>query len=199
MTKYVADKSAAKAISAYVILNRKGEFVAKVQAHFGNSRVTVNVFDDKAGFQRATASGYGYDKFSAALSGLTIDGHKMSERCGERVKPPRGKPCFPANYKPRKGYQVANYGQWERVADKWERRDSYYWRDLAISQWRAANGKTESDWPEGEDCEQVQRDARRMAREAEESGRVISGYSDCYREAGLQYLKAIGYRVIQAI
>ncbi len=203
MTKYVSDTSAAKSLSAYIILNRKGEHVATVKAYFGNGgSCLVNVHDSKAGFQYARARGYGYDKFTAALSGLTIDGHKLNDHCGESINPPKGKPCFPANYKPRKGFQLANYGQWERAdSGQWERRDSYHWRELAVAQWRAETGalnglhypSAESEW------EEVQRNARKLARDAESAGKLISGYSSCFRESGLKYLEAIGYRVIQAI
>lgn len=202
MTKYVSDTKAGKAISAYIVLTKKGEHVATVRAHYSDGgNCLVNVHDNKAGFQSARAGGYGYDKFNAALSGLTIDGHAMSDHCGERIKPPKGAPCFPATYKARKGYTLANYGTWERNAETgtWERRDSYYWRDMAVEAWRKANGSDATAFPQGEDWEQVQRDARRLTREAEESGRTASGYADCYREAGLKYITAIGYRVIQAV
>lgn len=110
--KYVSDTAAAKSISAYVILNKKGELVAKVQAHFSDGGTcTVNVFDwHGKGFQRATASGYGYDKFAAALSGLEIDGVKIVDhgnsakqeyKC-DKTGRPRGKKLPPdvsgANY-----------------------------------------------------------------------------------------------------
>ena len=71
MTKYVTDTKAGKSLSAYVILNKKGQHVATVRAHFSDGGTClVNVHCDKDGFQRATAGGYGYDKFTAALSGL---------------------------------------------------------------------------------------------------------------------------------
>lgn len=199
MTKYVSDTSAAKSVSAYIILNRKGEHVATVKAYFGNGgSCLVNVHDDKAGFQYARASGYGYDKFTAALRGLTIDGHKLTDHCGESINPPRGKPCFLDGYKPRKGFQLANYGQWERTdSGQWERRDSYHWRDMAVAQWRADTGAEESDWPSDDyDWRKIAAD---LVREAESAGKLISGYGSCFRESGLKYLEAIGYRVIQAI
>lgn len=83
MTIYVTDTAAAKSVSAYIILNKKGEHVATVRAHYSNSGIClVNVHDDKAGFQYARARGYGYDKFASALSGMTIDGHEMNDHCG---------------------------------------------------------------------------------------------------------------------
>jgi hypothetical protein len=85
MAKYVQDTNAAKSISAFIILDKKGKLVAKVQAHYGNSTVLVNVFDytGNLDMQAGKASGYGYDKFTAALSGLIIDGHTMADHCGK--------------------------------------------------------------------------------------------------------------------
>lgn len=195
MTKYVSDTSAAKSVSAWIILNRKGQHVATVKAHYGNSRVLVNVHCDKGGFQHATASGYGYDKFTAALSRLSIDGHKMTDHCEARLKPPRGLPCFPSDYKPRKGYSLANYGTWDRATGK--RLDSYHWRDLALTRWREETGAGESDWPDNPAT--INNAARCLAADADARGETISGYGSCFRDAGLKYLQAIGYRVIQAI
>lgn len=81
MTKFVCDTAAARSLSAYVILKR-GQFVTTVTAHFGYPRVIVNVgaHGDQM-VQTASASGYGYDKFTHALSGLVIDGHKMRDHC----------------------------------------------------------------------------------------------------------------------
>lgn len=109
-SKYVTDTSAASSISAYVIL-KKGEQVARVTAHFANSgSVLVNVnnygqdamqrskaayladnpkekdfgsaSDDAFYFQHGRAHGGGYDKFTAALAGLYIDGNRMFDHCG---------------------------------------------------------------------------------------------------------------------
>jgi hypothetical protein len=82
MNNKVTETKAGKAISAFVILNKKGKHIATVRAHYSDAgRVTVNVFDFKTTFQAGSASGYGYDKFTAALRGLTIDGHKMCDHC----------------------------------------------------------------------------------------------------------------------
>lgn len=48
------------------------------------------------------------------------------------------------------------------------------WDDVAVKA-----RELEIAWQASEDCE--------------------TGYSDCYRDSGLDYLKAIGYLVIQAI
>ena len=103
----VSECAAAKSVSAYVILNPKGVHVATLRAHHGGT-CTVNVFQvgdvvnvrsyeaagfrqgdmnrdkylkaahDAFGFQVGRAGGGGYDKFTAALSGMIIDGHKMT-------------------------------------------------------------------------------------------------------------------------
>lgn len=134
--KYVRETAAGKSISAWVIL-KGGKKVATVQAHYGNSgSVLVNIWQSdsaqirseaaalKAGkldrtdhhgrmhVQVATAGGYGYDKMTAALSGLWIDGHEMTDHCsrkGAPKKPPRGLQRWPRESKPPRGYEFANY------------------------------------------------------------------------------------------
>lgn len=198
MTKYVEETKAAKSISVYVILNRKGEHVATVQAHFSDGGTCiVNVRDDKAGFQYGRAGGGGYDKFTAALRGMTIDGHKMTDHCGERLPKPRGKSYFPNTYKPRKGYRLANGASF--MVETGERVNAYDWRDKALDQWRAETGASPDAYPQGDAWETVQRNARIMACDAAKAGIVEWGYSDCYKESGLDYLKALGYRVIKGI
>ncbi len=83
MSCYVSKTKAAGSISAWIITDKHGEFVAKVQAHYGSGgRVLVNVFSRDTEFQCASASGYGYDKLTAALAGLKIDGHSLADNCG---------------------------------------------------------------------------------------------------------------------
>lgn len=196
-TKYVCDTKAGKSISAYIVLNKKGEHVATVKAHFSDGGTClVNVHDNKAGFQSATASGYGYDKLTSALSGLTIDGHALTNHCARdgAPKPPKGRKTFPRDAKPRKGYQFANYTAFSRetgrtifrndwiekayvalgIADATDEEKSARWDDVA-----AMAHDLETAWRKSDDCE--------------------AGYSDCYRLSGLDYLKAIGYRVLQAV
>ena len=149
--KQVRETAAGKSISAYVILNAKGDQVATVQAHFGGGGTcSVDCWttgDKYPPLQQGRASGYGYDKFGAAIAGFVIDSHKLTNHC-ERTgapKPPKGRKTYPSGYQAPKGYRLANY------------------------------------------------------MDAERSGDGEAGYRDCYREAGLDYLKALGYRVIQAI
>jgi hypothetical protein len=87
MAKYVTDTAAGKSVSAYIVLNKQHKQVATVRAHFGNSgNCFVNIFDNTIGFQYGSASGYGYDKFTAALSGLVIDGIELHDHCGHDSK-----------------------------------------------------------------------------------------------------------------
>lgn len=123
--KNVQETAAGKSISAWVILNRKREFVATVRAHYGNSgRVLVNIWDNKAGFQSASAGGYGYDKLGAALAGLSVDGHKLSDHCSRdgAPKPPRGRVTYPQDYKPPRGYHLANWADGSKRYDDGSKR-----------------------------------------------------------------------------
>lgn len=196
MTKQVRETAAGKSVSAYVILNRKGEHVATVQAHFSDGGTcTVDVWnhgdgpakrsaeamgyvfgpDDRvvgnetkgkpahagdyaykvAGLQQGRAGGYGYDKFTAALSGLIIDGHAMSDHCGGRKSPPKGRTTWPRDAKAPRGYSFNNF----------------------------------QTFTYGKDGERV----------ALGPDSPAYGYSSCYRLEGFKYLEAFGYRVIQAI
>lgn len=81
--KYVTDSKAAGSLSAYVILNKKGVHVATVQAHYGSGGgVQVDVWGAHELIHQGKAGGYGYDKFTAALSGAIIDGVKIYDHCG---------------------------------------------------------------------------------------------------------------------
>lgn len=156
--KYIRETTAAKAVSAYVIM-KGSRHVATVQAHHVPNRCTVNVWQssdsiarslkikrseltadaDKAlRFQHASAGGYGYDKFASALAGLIIDGHVMADHAEESKKPPRGMEGWPHGSKAPRGYSFNNY----------------------------IDGK---------------------------------GWTSCFKRAGLDYLRDLGYTVIDAI
>lgn len=173
--RYVSDTNAAKGASAYVIM-KGSRHVATVTAAFGSGGgCLVNVrqsdaeatrsakaynrdsenkgpsrYADDFYFQWAKTGGYGYDKFTAALSGMYIDGHRMTDHCGGRLPLPKGAKVFPRDFKAPKGYSVANF-----VSER--------------------------------NCE-----ARGLPAGTE-------GYTDCYKQSGLDYLKGLGYTVIQAI
>lgn len=70
-----------------------------------------------SGLQQGRASGYGYDKFTAALSGLIIDGHAMSDHCEERKSPPKGRTTWPRDAKAPRGYSFNNFQTFTYGAD----------------------------------------------------------------------------------
>ena len=92
--------------------------------------------DAEAYAQHGSAGGWGYDKKTAALSGIVIDGHELTDHCGRNKKPPRGMAAWPRDAKPPRGWRFANWS-----AEK-------------------------------------------------------QGWADCYRTSGLDYLRALGYTVV---
>lgn len=62
-----------------------------------------------AGLQQGRAGGGGYDKFTAALSGMVIDGHALSNYCGVSRKPPKGRKTWPRDAKAPRGFGFSNY------------------------------------------------------------------------------------------
>ncbi len=60
-------------------------------------------------YQAARAGGYGYDKETAALAGMIIDGVEMTNHCAVRLPLPKGEPLFPLDFTPPAGYRPANY------------------------------------------------------------------------------------------
>lgn len=178
MSKYVSDSKAAKSIRAILIL-KKGKPVAKLLSYHADSGgVLVNVFQHgkalersakarkipleearahdgkrQLNFQHNRAGGYGYDKFTAALRGMIIDGHEMTDHCGARLPFPNGLSYFPRDWEAPKGYSVANYHTAERMHE-------YTGKPLA-------------------ECHE--------------------GFSDCYRQSGLDYLRDIGYSIEEVL
>lgn len=143
MSKRVDETKAGQAISAFVIINPENKLIARVQAHYSPAgRVIVNVWNwgkggEDSAYQEGSASGYGYDKFTAAISHMIIDGHELTNHCAVSLPKPEGLSLFPHDFKAPAGYHLAN-------------------------------------WTE-------------------------QGYADCYKESGLDYLRSLGYSVIQAI
>lgn len=207
MTKRIEDTAAGKSLSAWVILNKKGVQIGRVQAHYANSGgVTVEVhqwgddvmsrvavamgymLDDEgkiatfngkpckeagewpyvvAAVQRGHAGGYGYDKKTAALSGLIIDGHVMSDHCRDGLKRPKGR----------------------------------LWQDSDKAR-LAKRGYRLSNWSRG--IQPGETDSHGRAIELNRYGRegvadTESGYVSCYRLEGFGYPESQGYRFLQAI
>lgn len=111
--KQVRETKSGGEISAWIILNKKKEHVATVQAFYGQT-VLVDVWHMKSDtpLQQGKASGYGYDKFTAALSGLVIDGHEMTDHCGGRLEKKGG---WKHEEKAKKGYRFANWDNEKKV------------------------------------------------------------------------------------
>lgn len=110
--KRIHDFAAAKSLRAIVVLRSDGTHVATVRAHFGQSVVHVETLDlvsPDRDVQQGRAGGHGYDKFTAALSGHVIDGHKMTDHCGARLPLPEGCDVFPQGFEAPPGYTLANW------------------------------------------------------------------------------------------
>jgi hypothetical protein len=182
--------------SAWVVLNKKGEHVATVTAQYprdGAGRMSVNVRNTTMGaqqrtadryaatygkrlidrdatdagglhlwFQAASASGYGYDKTTAALAGLIVDGHTLADHCGRVPEAETAKArLFAAYQKARDAYKAAPSGEFPRRA----------WEDKA------------------------RKIGARFANWSQEAG----GYTSLHFEPGLDRLRTLGYRVVQAL
>jgi hypothetical protein len=80
--KRVRETKAGQSISAWIITRGK-KHIATVQAHYSDAgRVTVNIWECGEEMQIGSAGGYGYDKLTAALKGLTVAGIKLNDNCG---------------------------------------------------------------------------------------------------------------------
>lgn len=110
MRRQVRETQAGKSLSAWVILKGRKGVVAEVHAHFGcTGTVIVDVWDNGMLVYQGRATGYGYDKFTAALSGAVIQGVRITDHCGEQKSRPKGEATFPSNSEAPKGYRFANY------------------------------------------------------------------------------------------
>ena len=115
MAKQVRETKAGKSISAWVILKGRKGVVAEVHAHYSDAGiVTVDVWDQYALAYQGKAGGSGYDKITAAMSGAVIQGIRITDRCAEQKKPPKGRKTFPHTMKEPKGFRFANYNSEEQ-------------------------------------------------------------------------------------
>ena len=190
MTKLVRDTGAGKSIAAWVIMKGKKQ-VGAIQAHYGNSRVTVNVWDHTTGgaLQTGSASGYGYDKLTSALTGLTIGGVKMSNHCGERIKHTKNNSV------------TADTFGWDINTDHEDRRtvtvfkESFTRKGYQGANWVGNTKKVRN--PDYDPDGQVSADNAPYKTLTIENG--ARGYSDMYRISGLDILREYGMTIIQAI
>lgn len=216
MAVQVRETKAGKSISAYVVLNKKGEQVATVNAHFSDGgRVTVDVWNigDKAvqacrvaalkcgalkpeafgkaveaskvkrdwgngqdheshaaydlfGMQQGAAGGY--DKFTAALRGIWIDGHQLA---GNSDKSPATERLM---------------SQYKRACEKFKFITPIEGQGVSVSY----------AFPEGFRKEWDLKAAKIGAYFTNFNG---GRHTSLYLEAGLKRLEKLGYRVIQAI
>ena len=190
MTKYVVDTAAGKSLSAWIIMRGKKQ-VGKVQAHFGNSRVTVNVWDftKEESFQSSSASGYGYDKLTSALSGLTVGGIRLSDHCGEQLKKTAHNSVTGLTF----GHDAEN-GYKER------RETTVFREDFKRKGYTAANWVGNTKRVYNRDFDESKPSSRKNPQYIElkiEGG--VRGYNNMHRIAGLDILKEYGLTVIQAI
>lgn len=119
--KKVRDTKAGQAISCYAVVDKKGNLVSKVHVYYSESgSVTVNAMNMNPeygpSFQESKAGGFGYDKFTSALSGMTIAGHYISDHCEMSLYHKRG--YFLKSDKLKKGYSLANYGLFDPETGK---------------------------------------------------------------------------------
>lgn len=192
MAKQVRETAAGKAIGAYIVLNKKGEHVATIQAHYSNGgTVRVDVWQTSLAienccnrpelwarlpggedykvaawnmwhFQQGKAGGYGYDKFTAALSGLIIDGHTLADHCGRVPEAEKARSALLKRYE--NAFSKAAGGAplaVENASKAWDERAGKI-------------GARFTNWSAGR-------------------------YQSLHFEAGLGRLERLGYRVIQAI
>lgn len=107
----------------------------------------IDAFGDSRTCTSGNALGYGYDKFTAALSGQTIDGHTLTDHCGQD--------------------------------------------DYSRALLKRAKGRTYDE------CRALL--SKGKARGYQFANWTSDGWSSCYKLPGLDYLRAIGYTVIQAL
>ena len=117
-------------------------------------------FGDRFYSQKGAAGGYGYDKLTAALSGMTIDGHKLTDHCGQDETSAKLLKAYG------RAMLTGDSDKAQKVVDKAPK------QGYSFTNWSAASGYRPNEW---------------------------EGYQSCYRESGLDYLRALGYSIITVI
>ena len=219
--KQVRETKAGKAISAFIVM-RGARQVATVQAHYSDAGVvTVDVFQHGASaeksakaagvpvesmyWQHGRAGGYGYDKLTAALSGLYVDGveildhsrsdkkaQNLSRRYEKAISEAVGPMCDQINKafeeKARRiGAAPANF--------------TVYDADSGSVINRAFIGRDENGRPMYAMVSLAEREkASRENRQPEPfEGRTRARWGGFYTVSGLDRLPYLGYNVIRAI
>ena len=98
---------------------RSAAFVARYKGRHGVARDRSREYSEPYTVQRERATGYGYDKATAALRGMVIDGHRMGDHCEREGAPrkPKGRATYPRDAKCPGGYRFANYVTAENSPD----------------------------------------------------------------------------------
>ena len=185
--KRVDETKAGQSISAFVIISPENVFIAKVQAHYSEAgRVLVNVWNWGEGqnYQEGSAGGYGYDKFTAAIRGMVIDGHELTDHCAVSLPKPE---IFDAGSEMVICESVETTGGGGLKIRVLQDNVVYKTGDIVVTlpelvtkldyfphDFQPPAGYHVANWTD-------------------------KGYADCYKESGLDYLKRLGYSVIQAI
>lgn len=162
----IEDNTAFSRVSAQLVTHPKKTGYARILSAYpkdGAGRLTVYIVDgfgDTFQTQKGTAGGYGYDKKTAALSSMTIDGHSLTDHCGQddtskRLLKAYGKACM---------------GEDKVKIDAIVKRAAKV--GYSFSNWASEGGYKPNAW---------------------------NGYQSCYRLPGLEYIEALGYRVIDVI
>lgn len=161
--------------AAYVVINKRGEHVATVHARYeSGGAVQVDVWDRYELTHQKNAGGYGYDKFTAALAGAVIDGHKLADHCRQGD----------AAHEKKKAALLRAYRR--AAAQGLTREQNAVWEQKA-----RRIGCSFANW-----C----RDNAAPV-EADGKGGTQHGYMWCslHTVAGLDRLEMLGYRVIRAL
>jgi len=121
----------------------------------GRLRVSLrDCFGDTCEFSSAYAGGFGYDKLTSALSGLMVDGHKLTDHCGTDKQ----------SEKFLKDWHTAEGTERKEIIYNRARKAGY-----SFTNWSSNGGYC----PTGKE-----------------------GWQSCYRHSGLDYLTAIGYKIL---
>ena len=208
MTKQVRETTAGAAISAYVVLNKKGEHVATVNAHYSNGgRVSVDVWNHGdhaclASLETALATGRVTEKALAAELAKAPDYYE-----GDRRKEWAAYQLFGLQQSSAGGYGYDKYAaalagliiDGHTIADHCGRvPECEKTRAALLRQYRksAAAGHTAAD------RDAWHKKARRLGANFtnwQTTADGCEGFTSLYFEQGLKRLECLGYRVIQAI
>lgn len=175
----IDETSAGRCISAYIVLNKKGERVATIRAHYGNSLVRVEVWTPEHDVQTGRAGGGGYDKFTACLRGMKIDGIELNDHCGQNEQTKK---------------LLAKYKKEVFAGLMTDDRQNYWNAKVAKIGASFANYRT-LYLMNGQYVESYNLPAGVL----KEVLQTIGMYNNIYLQSGLDKLRALGYRVHQAI